>query len=102
MALGSRRREVLKLFLLEGLVLGTLGGLIGIAAGTVLAYLISLVGIPMPPPPGATVVWTAHIKIVPQLLIVSFSIALISSLVSSFYPALKASRLIIADALRHF
>ncbi|MBW2663516.1 MAG: ABC transporter permease [Deltaproteobacteria bacterium] len=102
MALGSRRREVLKLFLLEGLVLGILGGLIGIAAGTVLAYLISLVGIPMPPPPGATVGWTAHIKIVPQLLIASFSIALISSLVSSFYPAFKASRLIIADALRHF
>jgi len=102
MALGSRRREVLKLFLLEGLVLGILGGLIGIAAGTVLAYLISLVGIPMPPPPGATVGWTAHIKIVPQLLVASFSIALISSLVSSFYPAFKASRLIIADALRHF
>jgi putative ABC transport system permease protein len=102
MALGSRRREVLKLFLLEGLVLGILGGLIGIAAGTVLAYLISLVGIPMPPPPGATVGWTAHIKIVPQLLIASFSIALISSLVSSFFPAFKASRLIIADALRHF
>ena len=102
MALGSRRREVLKLFLLEGFVLGTLGGLIGIAAGTVLAYLISLVGIPMPPPPGATVEWTAHIKIVPQLLIASFAIALISSLISSFYPAFKASRLIIADALRHF
>ena len=102
MALGSKRREVLKLFLLEGLVLGIIGGLIGVAAGTVLAYLISLVGIPMPPPPGATVGWTAHIKIVPQLLMVSFSIALISSFVSSFYPAFKASRLIIADALRHF
>jgi len=102
MALGSRRREVLKLFLLEGLVLGTLGGLIGVTAGTVLAYMISLVGIPMPPPPGATVGWTAHIKVVPQLLFASFSIALISSLVSSFYPAFKASRLVIADALRHF
>jgi len=102
MALGAKRREVLKLFLLEGLVLGILGGLIGITAGAAFAQLISFIGIPMPPPPGATVGWTAHIKVVPQLLISSFLIALISSLVSSFYPAFKASRLIIADALRHF
>ena len=102
MALGSRRREVLKLFLLEGLVLGILGGLIGITAGTVLAYLISLIGIPMPPPPGGTFNWVAHIRVVPELLFSSFFIALISSFISSFYPAFKASRLIIADALRHF
>lgn len=102
MALGAKKREVLRLFLLEGLVLGVLGGLIGVGAGAGLAYIVSLVGIPMPPPPGATVGWTAHIKVVPQLLLSSFAIALISSLVSSFYPALKASRLIITDALRHF
>ena len=102
MALGAKKREVLKLFLLEGLVLGVLGGLIGITLGTGLAQLISFIGIPMPPPPGATVSWVAHVKVVPALLFSSFLIALISSLVSSFYPALKASRLIIADALRHF
>jgi putative ABC transport system permease protein len=102
MALGSRRREVLKLFLLEGLVLGILGGLIGIIVGVGLAQLISFIGIPMPPPPGGTFHWVAHIRVVPELLFSSFSIALISSLVSSFYPAFKASRLIIADALRHF
>ncbi|MEW6327816.1 MAG: FtsX-like permease family protein [Thermodesulfobacteriota bacterium] len=102
MALGSKRYEVLKLFLLEGLILGILGGLIGVAAGTGLGYVISLIGIPMPPPPGATVGWVAHIRIVPQLLFSSFLIALVSSLLSSFYPAFKASRLVIADALRHF
>ena len=102
MALGAKRREVLKLFLLEGLVLGILGGLIGITAGTMLAYIISLVGIPMPPPPGGTFNWVARIRVVPDLLFSSFLIALISSLVSSFYPAFKASRLTIADALRHF
>ncbi|HED00558.1 MAG TPA: ABC transporter permease [Proteobacteria bacterium] len=102
MALGSKRYEVLKLFLLEGLILGILGGLIGVTVGTGLGYVISLIGIPMPPPPGATVGWVAHIRVVPQLLFSSFLIALISSLLSSFYPAFKASRLVIADALRHF
>jgi len=102
MALGAKRREVLKLFLLEGLVLGIFGGLIGIIVGVGLAQLISLIGIPMPPPPGGTFHWVAHIRVVPHLLLSSFLIALISSLVSSFYPAFKASRLTIADALRHF
>jgi putative ABC transport system permease protein len=102
MALGSKRYEVLKLFLLEGLILGILGGLLGIIVGTGLAYVISLIGIPMPPPPGANINWVAHIRVVPKLLFSSFLIALISSLLSSFYPAFRASRLVIADALRHF
>lgn len=101
MALGSKRYEVLKLFLLEGLILGILGGLLGIIVGTGLAYVISFIGIPMPPPPGANINWVAHIRVVPKLLFSSFLIALISSLLSSFYPAFKASRLVIADALRH-
>lgn len=102
MVLGSKRYEVLKLFLLEGLILGILGGLLGIIVGTGLAYVISFIGIPMPPPPGANINWVAHIRVVPKLLFSSFLIALISSLLSSFYPAFRASRLVIADALRHF
>lgn len=102
MALGSKQREVMRLFLLEGLVLGLMGGIIGVTVGSGLAYIISLVGIPMPPPPGGTFEWTAHVRIVPELLFSAFFIALIASLVSSFYPAFKASRLVIADALRHY
>ncbi len=102
MALGSKRYEVLKLFMLEGLVLGILGGFLGVACGIVVARVVSAIGIPMPPPPGATITWIAHIRVVPSLLVSSFLIALVSSFVSSFYPAFKASRLVIADALRHF
>ena len=82
-------------------ILGVIGGIIGLVGGYLLASLISWVGIPMPPPPGATIYWTAKIKIVPSVLAFNFGLAVIASVVSSCYPALKASRLEIADALRH-
>jgi len=52
MALGTRRSSVLMQFIAEGLILGLTGGAIGAAVGVGLATLISMVGIPMPPPPG--------------------------------------------------
>ena len=100
-ALGYKTWEILRLFLMEGFLLGVIGGLIGVASGSALAYAISLVGIPMPPPPGATVGWTASIQIVPHILATSFFLAVFSSLISSFFPASKASRMIVAEALRH-
>ena len=66
-----------------------------------LASVISYIGIPMPPPPGATIYWTATIKIVPEVFLFTFVLAVLTSVLSSLYPALKASRLEIAEALRH-
>ncbi|VAV85717.1 LolE-like permease protein [hydrothermal vent metagenome] len=101
MALGTRRSGVVRLFILEGLILGIIGGLIGITSGYVLASIISYIGIPMPPPPGATMYWTATIRIVPYMFIFAFALAIITSLFSSVYPAIKASKLEISEALRH-
>lgn len=102
MAMGYKKNDILRLFLAEGFILGVLGGAAGIALGVILAKIISFFGIPMPPPPGATVGWTALIKIVPDLLISSMFISVAASLISSFYPAYKASNLNITDALRHY
>ena len=102
MAMGYKKLDIMKLFLAEGLILGLLGGIAGIVIGSALAWFISLFGIPMPPPPGATIQWTAFIKIVPNILVSSFIIAVSASVISSVYPAFKASNLIITDALRHY
>jgi putative ABC transport system permease protein len=101
MAMGFKKREIMRLFMLEGCVLGIIGGIMGSLGGCILAYIISLVGIPMPPPPGSTTAWTASIQIVPSVVLASLLISIVSALVSSFYPSYKASRLIIADALRY-
>src|SRR5437588_813441 len=47
MALGTRRRGVVAMFVLEGFVLGLLGALAGVALGVALAKAISAVGIPL-------------------------------------------------------
>ncbi|ACN15121.1 LolE [Desulforapulum autotrophicum HRM2] len=102
MSMGYKKIDIMKLFLAEGLILGVLGGISGIVLGIITAWIISFFGIPMPPPPGATVGWTAFIKVVPDLLVSSMIISVVASLFSSFYPAFKASNLVITDALRHY
>lgn len=37
---------------MEGLILGCIGGLIGVVLAWGLSYVVSTIGIPMPPPPG--------------------------------------------------
>jgi putative ABC transport system permease protein len=101
MALGFKRWEIMRLFLLEGSILGFIGGVLGVFGGCVFAYLISLIGIPMPSPPGSTVDWTATIQLVPSVILNALLISFVAALASSFYPSYKASRLIIADALRY-
>src|SRR3989442_167983 len=54
MALGTRRRGVVSMFVLEGFVLGVLGAVAGVVLGAALAQAISAVGIQLPPPPGST------------------------------------------------
>jgi putative ABC transport system permease protein len=100
MAIGTPRRTVLRLFVLEGALLGALGAGAGLAIGLLLAQAISYIGIPMPPPPGRTDSYSAQIMVTLPLAALSVVIAVGATLVASLYPALKASRLPIVDALR--
>lgn len=101
MALGTRRRQLLMMYLSEGLVLGVLGAALGLLLGLGLAYLISAIGIPMPPPPGMDRALVGQIRVTPGLAFESILLAIGTTLIASVYPAWKASRLAIVDALRH-
>lgn len=101
MALGLKRRQVLTQFLLEGALLGAAGGATGVIAGLGLGAAISAVGIPMPPPPGMDVGFTGEIAVSAQLALEGFVLAFVTTLLASVFPAWKASRLVIVDALRH-
>lgn len=101
MALGVRRGGVLRQFLMEGLILGCIGGLIGVVLAWGLSYVVSTIGIPMPPPPGMLEGFDAEVTMTPGLLLDGFLTALITTLVASAIPAWKASRMNIVDALRH-
>lgn len=101
MAMGTKRSGVLGLFLCEGMALGTIGGIIGIFSGIIITTLVARTGIPMPPPPGASLPWLSEPKITFSTLLLAFFLAIVTALISSLYPAYKASRLEIADALRY-
>ena len=100
MALGVSRARILVQFLLEGGLLGIFGGIVGIIAGVLGARLISVIGIPMPPPPGQSWGYSAEMLVTGAIVADGFVLAVISSLLASVYPAWKASRLEIVNALR--
>ena len=101
MALGLRSTRVLSRFLVEGALLGLVGGLLGVGIAVLLAKGISAIGIPMPPPPGMARGYVGKILITPALARDALFLAAATALVASIYPAWKASRMIIAEALRH-
>jgi putative ABC transport system permease protein len=100
LALGVRSSEILRLFLLEGVMLGIAGGLIGITLGYALGAIISAVGIPMPPPPGMARGYTGQILVSGALAIDALLLAFVTTLIASVMPAWRASRMNIVDALR--
>lgn len=101
LAIGQRRRFILRLFMVEGLLIGLAGGVAGLALGYALASLISAIGIPMPPPPGMARGYIGQILINAPLATESMALALATTLLASVLPAWKASRMNIVDALRH-
>jgi putative ABC transport system permease protein len=101
MALGDTRASVLKRFILEGAVVGLLGGAIGLGLGYALAEWISSIGVPMPAPPGMAHGYIGRILITPRLAGEALALAVFTTVIASLYPAWKASRLEIVDALRH-
>lgn len=100
LALGLRSSEIMRLFLLEGALIGIFGGLLGVVFGYLLAQGISAIGIPMPPPPGMAHGYTGQILVSRSLAIDAIVLALVTTLLASVMPAWKASRMVIVDALR--
>lgn len=100
LAIGSRPPVIMEMFIIEGLLIGIIGGLIGITCGIGIAELLSTIGIPMPPPPGMETGFTAQILVTFPLALDALKLSLITTLMASLLPAWRASRMNIVDALR--
>ena len=100
MALGNRTGEVFRLIVIESTALGLVGGLLGVLLGTGLAWVISSIGIPMPPPPNANLGYTAHIQIVPLSLLTAFLVGFGATVSAVLVPARRVTRIAVVDALR--
>jgi putative ABC transport system permease protein len=101
MALGRRGSDIFILVLTENAMLGLLGAGIGVLLGVLLGWLISGIGIPMPPPPNSEIGYTAYIRLVPRVILLAYLVGFIATVLASLLPAYRVSRLPVADALRY-
>jgi putative ABC transport system permease protein len=100
-ALGTRPSGIRNLFLAEGVVIA----LAGCAAGTLIALLVRAAlnasGIILPPPPGATHGLPINVRFYP-LAYAAGIVAMTSTMgIASFFPARRAARISIVEALAH-
>ena len=87
-AVGAKRRQIVTQFLIETVVLTTIGGAIGIGVGVFFPWVITL--------------WTKVPTIVPPYsIILSLIISVSVGIVFGLYPAVRAARLDPITALRH-
>ncbi len=99
-SLGTRKRDVFRLVLTENVLLGSIGAGFGLLFGVLLAYLLSSMGIPMPPLPNSDVGYAVVIRIVPSTLVTASLIGMIATILAAVLPAMRVIRIPVADALR--
>lgn len=101
LALGDRPGRVFRLIVTESVLVGLIGATLGMGVGCLAAWLISAIGIPMPPPPNANIGYTALIRLLPIEVLTAGVIGFAATCLAAVLPARRASRLPIVDALRH-
>lgn len=100
LALGDRPGRVFQLIMTESILLGLFGAALGITLGCLAAWIISAIGIPMPPPPNANLGYTAFIRLVPADVLTAGAIGFVATGLAAVLPARRASRMHVVDALR--
>jgi putative ABC transport system permease protein len=98
-ALGDQKSEVVSLLLLEGLLLGAVGAILGVPLSALISLGITALEIPILLP-GASM--PDPIKLTPHFpdFLMAAAVVIFTSLVASLWPTLRAVRLSIVDALR--
>ncbi|MCW8166681.1 ABC transporter permease [Verminephrobacter aporrectodeae subsp. tuberculatae] len=101
-AIGAPRAHIVSMFLLEGVGIGLLGGILGCFAAYGAVALVQLAGgISIPPPPGMSNGYQAFLYLTPAVLLQAFLVTMAASILSSIYPVVLAARMNIVEALQH-
>ncbi len=101
-AIGQRRGGIRRLFVSEGMLLGLIGAGLGVLCALLIAYFINHAGLTWTPP-GYVYAYPLKVRVWGDIgLIVGCAIGLLFvAIVSAWWPANRASKMLIVDALRH-
>jgi putative ABC transport system permease protein len=100
-ALGTRPAGVLRMFLAEGAVIALGGCAAGVVLALVIRAILNASGLVLPPPPGATHGMPINVKLYPLAYAAGLVAMVVTMGIASFFPARRASRVAIVDALTH-
>lgn len=85
-ALGAKRNDILKQFLLEAIMISVLGGVIGIILGMIVSFVIAIILVS---------------SVTPWSVVIAFVFSVAVGIIFGMAPAIRASKLSPIDALRY-
>jgi putative ABC transport system permease protein len=100
-AMGLRRNGIRRLFIIEGVLLGMIGSVLGVSIAASIAGIINHSGIMWSPPGRSPVPLIIWIWGEPRLIIGTMVMLILVASLSAWWPARRASRMDIVEALRH-
>lgn len=100
-ALGTRPAAVRRLFIAEALAVAAGGCIAGALFALLLRAALNASGLILPPPPGATHGMPLHVRLYPLAYAAGLVSMLITMAIAAYFPARRASRVPIVDALSH-
>jgi putative ABC transport system permease protein len=100
-ALGTRPGSIRRMFIAEGLILAVLGCLGGALLAVVVRAVLNHAGLTLPPPPGVSHGVPLHVNLYVSAYAAG-AVAMTATLVlASWFPARRAARISIIEALAH-
>ena len=101
LAMGTDRRQLARLLVMEAMWLAILGGFVGSALTVMVAWAINLLAIEMPPPPGAVDPITLSVLLRPFDFVSAIALMLMVLMIATIPPAMQIFRLRVVEALSH-
>ncbi|MBU2617824.1 MAG: FtsX-like permease family protein, partial [Euryarchaeota archaeon] len=88
-AVGASRKQIIKIFIYEAVIIGIVGGIIGYITGTLSAYIV-----------GPLIFEGISVAYAPQYFLPSLVLATFIATIATVYPAFHASKIKVADSFR--
>ena len=101
LAMGTPRSWIGSLFVAEGAITGIFGAITGVGMGRLIGEAINHASWELPPPPATDMPLPVRVFFSPEIMVGASALVILTLLVASLAPAIRASRLRIVEALAH-